>query len=52
MITYEILENNIKFIKKGDGIVKIGFILRLTTTNAPVAYHFHNFKYDNEWTIP
>jgi hypothetical protein len=52
MITYEILEDNIKFIKKGDGIVKIGFILRLTTTNAPVAYHFHNFKYDNEWTIP
>lgn len=52
MITYEILNDGIKFINLGNKPIKIGFILRLLTTNAPVQYHFHNFKYQNEWTIP
>jgi hypothetical protein len=52
MITYEILDDRIKFINLGTEPIKIGMILRLLTTNAPVQYHFHNFKYQNEWTIP
>jgi hypothetical protein len=52
MITYEILNDGIKFINLGTEPIKIGMILRLLTTNAPVQYHFHNFRYQNEWTIP
>jgi hypothetical protein len=52
MITYEILDDDIKFINLGKEPVRIGMILRLLTTNAPVQCHFHNFEYQNEWTIP
>jgi len=52
MITYKILDDGIKFINLGTEPVRIGMILRLLTTNAPVQCHFHNFKHQNEWTIP
>jgi hypothetical protein len=52
MITYEILEDNIKFTNLTEKKIKIGFILRLRGTNAAVANYFHTFSSKNEWVIP
>jgi len=52
LISYEILDDNIKFINLTDRNIKIGLILRLQGTNSPVANYFHEFKHKGEWILP
>lgn len=52
LITYEILEDNIKITNISDRNIKIGLILRLQGNNAPISNYFHEFKYKGEWMIP
>lgn len=52
IITYEVLDDGIKFINLTNRVITIGLVLRLQGTNVPVSNFFHEFKYEGEWMVP
>jgi hypothetical protein len=51
-VGYEILDNGIKFFSTVDENFELAFILRMSTTDAPVHYFFNKFYKKGDWCIP